>query len=76
MAAFFFVMQHLTSLRIWLHGLAAAVIGGAVTTLGTLPAVHFDKAGIDSLKSAALTGAFVGVIAYLKQSPIPGKPKA
>lgn len=65
-------MQHLASLRIWLHGLGAAVIGGSVTTLGTLPAVNFDPQGIAELKRAAITGAFVGVVAYLKQSPIPG----
>lgn len=69
-------MRRYTGLRVWLHGFSAAVIGGAVTALGTLPAVHFDKAGIEMLKSAALSGAFVGVIAYLKQSPVPGKTSA
>lgn len=66
-------MQRFSTLRIWLHGLGAALVGGAVTALGTLPAVHFDAAGVETLKSAALSGAFVGVIAYLKQSPVPGK---
>lgn len=67
-------MQHLKSLRLWLHGLSAAVIGGAVTTLGAIPSIQFDSEGLKTLRNAALTGAFVGVVAYLKQSPLPCDP--
>lgn len=61
-------------LRLWLHGLAAAAIGGAVTTLSRLflsPAnVCFDAAHLHSYAASAFGGAIIAVLAYFKQSPV------
>ncbi len=61
-------------LRLWLHGLAAAAIGGAVTTLSRMflsPAdVRFDSPHLHSYAAGAFGGAVIAVLAYFKQSPV------
>ncbi len=61
-------------LGLWLRGLAAAAIGGAVTTLSRLflsPAdVRFDSAHLHSYAASAFGGAVIAVLAYFKQSPV------
>ena len=61
-------------LGLWLRGLAAAAIGGAVTTLSRLflsPAdVRFDSAHLHGYAASAFGGAVIAVLAYFKQSPV------
>jgi hypothetical protein len=62
----------------WLHGLGAAVIGGASTAVGG--ALGATVAGVDVFAvqfwkivgGAAVFGGLMNAIAYLKQSPLPG----
>lgn len=63
------------STKIWLHGLAAAIItgaAGAVSTALVAPsAVNLTHAGLlTALKVAAISG-LIGAAGYLKQSPLP-----
>lgn len=63
----------------WLHNLLAAVITGAVSSgLASLGIAAADAAGVTvqplnykQLISVAIAGAVVGLLAYLKQSPLP-----
>ena len=61
--------------KVWLHGLAAAAIGGAAsagTTYFIAPQVFtFDKAGAVVLAKSLVLGAVLPTLAYLKQSPVP-----
>lgn len=61
-------------MNIWLHGLGAALIGGAVNSLSVIlvDPVEFNfSTGLGKLASVAGAGALIGVIAYLKKSPLP-----
>lgn len=61
-------------MHIWLKGLAVALIGGAVNSLSVIlvdPVVFNFSTGLGKLASAAGAGALIGVIAYLKKSPLP-----
>jgi hypothetical protein len=61
-------------MNIWLHGLLAALIGGAVNSLSVIlvDPVEFNfSTGLGKLASVAGAGALIGVIAYLKKSPLP-----
>lgn len=61
-------------MNIWLHGLAAALIGGAVNSLSVIlvDPVEFNfSTGLGKVASLAGAGALIGVIAYLKKSPLP-----
>lgn len=63
----------MTSLKLWLKGLAAAAIGGAV--LGATEATangHITK----QTATVAGAGAFLAVLAYLTRSPLPPSPGA
>ncbi len=64
----------MNSFRLWMHGVAAAAIGGAVTALAEVllqPAdVHFDAASLHRYASAAAGGAVIAVLAYFRQSPL------
>jgi len=63
---------------IWLHGLAAALIGGAVNALSVLlvdPLGFNFGPGLGKLCSVAGAGALIGAVAYLKKSPLPGEVK-
>ena len=61
----------MNSLRLWLKGLAAAVIGGAIASAAQAAAAGSIQP--TNLKTAALTGAVLTLGAYLTQSPLAGK---
>jgi hypothetical protein len=56
---------------LWLKGLAAAVLGGAIASAAQV--VASGSAQPANLKSAAVTGAALTLSAYLTQSPVGGK---
>ena len=62
--------------RLWLHGLGAAFIGGAATSLATI-LVDSEKFNIDTflgLQHLAVVAVVAGIVSaagYLKQSPLP-----
>ena len=68
-----------TTTNIWIRGLAAAVItGGSSSGLAALGVTIADAAGVAvgalNIKQVGimfLSGALVGLLAYLKQSPVP-----
>lgn len=65
--------------RLWLHNLIAATIsGGSITVLSNLGLAGAEAAGIkvqvlDFKQCGVLfcSGAIIGVLLYLRQSPIP-----
>jgi hypothetical protein len=59
------------SIGLWLKGLAAAVIGGAVASVAQAAAAGSVQPA--NLKTAAIAGAFLTLGAYLTQSPLGGK---
>lgn len=66
--------------KLWLHGLAAAAIGGAASALsGALTApdtFNFTAAGWTKLWHLAVIGSIVPAVLYLKQSPLPAEDAA
>lgn len=64
------------NMRLWLHGLGAAFIGGAATSLATI-LVDSDKfnietfLGLQHLAVVAIVAGIVSAAGYLKQSPLP-----
>lgn len=61
------------AVRVWLHGLIAAVIGGlsnAITNIAIDPFTFNFSEGLPKLGQAALISAVVGVALYLKK-PLP-----
>jgi hypothetical protein len=64
-----------STLRMWLHGLAAAAVGGASTAASAAlvdsQAFNFTHAGLVALAKVSATAAFIAALAYLKQSPLP-----
>lgn len=63
-------------MNVWLKGLLAAVIGGAVgagASLMTDPVTFDFSTGWKKLLGAILGGALIALFGYLKQSPLPGK---
>ncbi|QEE30793.1 hypothetical protein FTW19_24005 [Terriglobus albidus] len=64
------------NVRLWLHGLGAAFIGGAATSLATI-LVDSEKFNIDTLLGlqhlavVAIVAGIVSAAGYLKQSPLP-----
>jgi len=64
----------MTNTQIWFKGVVAALIGGAVNSLSVIlvDPVEFNfTTGLGKLASVAGAGALIGVIAYLKKSPLP-----
>jgi hypothetical protein len=63
------------NLKVWLHSIISAAIGGAVSAVSAvLVAPHdfnFSHAGFLSIEKVALSGAIIAVLAVLKQSPLP-----
>jgi predicted oxidoreductase len=59
-------------MKTWLKSLAAAAIGGAATALSTMVVdpSHFNLADLHKLGAVAGAGAVIGVLSYLKQSPL------
>jgi hypothetical protein len=61
-------------LKIWLKGLAVAVLGGAVSSVAQAAADGSVKP--TQIKGAAIAGAILTLGAYLAKSPIAGSGKA
>jgi len=65
----------MSSLKIWIHGLAAAAISAFASAAGgaiALPTVFtFDRAGFVNMVKLATVPALLAVFAYLKSSPVP-----
>lgn len=59
----------------WLQSLIAALIGGAVVALSGIlvspDTIDFTPAGLKKMGLLAAGGALIGVVGFLKQSPIP-----
>ena len=65
----------MNSLKVWLHGLAAAAISAFASAASgaiALPSVFtFDTHGFTNMAKLATVPALLAVFAYLKSSPIP-----
>jgi hypothetical protein len=65
----------LNNIKVWLHGLAATLIGGAAaagTAVFAEPKdFNFTHAGLIAFGKVILVGAAIPAFAYLKQSPVP-----
>ena len=65
----------MNSLKIWIHGLAAAAISAFASAASgaiALPTVFtFDRPGFVNMAKLATVPALLAVFAYLKSSPIP-----
>jgi hypothetical protein len=59
------------NIGLWLKGLAAAVIGGAIASAAQAAAAGSIHPA--NLKTAAITGAVLTLGAYLTQSPVTSK---
>ena len=59
------------SFGLWLKGLAAAVLGGAIASAAQV--VASGSAQPANLRTAAVAGAALTLSAYLTQSPVGGK---
>lgn len=67
-------MKNFKSIRLWIRGLLAAVIGGAsnaVTTVIVAPETFNFQEGLGKLGAIAASSALVSAAMYLKQSPVP-----
>jgi hypothetical protein len=58
-------------MKLWLKGLLAALVGGAISSAAQAAANGSFKPG--QLKTAAITGAALTLGAYLTKSPVDGK---
>lgn len=60
----------------WVHGLFAAVISTAASTVGAMIGAAATGHPLDytQLGGAALGAALLGAVMYLKQSPLPPDP--
>lgn len=58
----------------WLHGLGAAVIGGAASTITVMiiDPTTFNVHQLGKVAAVAGVSAILNAAAYLKQSPLPG----
>jgi hypothetical protein len=65
----------MNSLKVWIHGLAAAAISAFASAASgaiALPNVFtFDRAGFLNMVKLATVPALLAVFAYLKSSPVP-----
>lgn len=61
------------STNLWLHNLAATVVtGGSTAALSSIGAVAVGATlNIQQIGAVFASGAIIGVLAYLKQSPLP-----
>ena len=68
-------MKQLMRLRLWLLGLLHAVVAGASNAAAGALAdpAHFNLSheGLIALGKLAATGALIGLVMFLKQSPLP-----
>ena len=68
------MLERLKSPKAWLAGLVGAAITGAAnaaTAIVVAPETFNIHEGLEKLGAMALTGAIIGGLAYLKQSPLP-----
>ena len=68
---FGFREDRMKNFALWLKGLAACVIGGALSSAAQ--AVASGKLTPSTLKTAAVSGAVLTLSAYLTQSPVGSK---
>ncbi len=65
----------MNSLKVWIHGLAAAGISAFASAASgaiALPSVFtFDRVGVVNMVKLATVPALLAVFAYLKSSPVP-----
>jgi hypothetical protein len=65
----------MNSLKIWIHGLAAAAVSAFASAASgaiALPTVFtFDRVGFLNMVKLATVPALLAVFAYLKSSPVP-----
>lgn len=66
----------MNKIEVWLKGLLAAAISGAANSIAVIVVDpdHFSPAAVGGFKKlglVAVTGAAVGAVMYLKQSPVP-----
>jgi len=70
----------MTSFRTWIHGLAAAFIGGAAASITNLivapESFNATPEGLRKLGWAILASGVVAAALYLKQSPLPPPEKS
>lgn len=63
-------------MQTWIKGLISAASGGAGATIGTMIAdpdnFNLTASGLKKIGIVAAFSAFVSVLNYLKQSPLPG----
>jgi hypothetical protein len=59
------------NIRLWLKGLAAALLGGAVASVAQAAVAGGIQPA--NLTTAAVPGAVLTLGAYLTHSPVPGK---
>ena len=66
------------TLKTWLKGLIAAVVGGAANAVSAVIAAretfNFSPAGLIAIAKLAAAGALIALVSYLKQSPVPNGP--
>jgi hypothetical protein len=66
------------TVKVWLHSIVAAAIGGASNALLGAVAMpdtfNLTPAGLANLGKIALVGMLVPVLTLLKQSPLPSDP--
>lgn len=66
-------------MKTWFKGLISAATGGVAATMGTMIAdpdnFNFTGSGLKKIGIVAAFSAFVSVLNYLKQSPLPGGDK-
>ena len=71
-------MKQFSDWKTWVHGLAAAAIGGganAVTLIIVEPSkFNATASGWKNLGTAVLVSGIVSAALYLKQSPVPPEP--
>jgi uncharacterized membrane protein YadS len=69
----------MNSWKTWLHGLGAAVIGGAAAAATAAFAepkdFNFTHAGLIAFAKVVIIGAAIPTLAYLRQSPLPPENK-
>lgn len=59
------------SIRKWLYGLMAAVIGGTANSVALVIVDPSAAQDWDKLEKFAVTSALISLVLYLKQSPLP-----
>lgn len=69
----------MNSIELWLKGVVAAIVGGAANSVASILADSsvFNPGtalGWKHIGISAASGALIGLVMYLKQSPVPPSP--